>query len=95
MNAGLPPVARCEVSQCFYNRQTACHAPAINVGGPHPACDTFIDQQDAHITRSAVGLVGACHVADCRYNADLTCQAQAISVGNHAGHADCATYQPS
>ena len=92
--SGLPPVSRCEVSECFYNRETACHAPAINVGGDHPSCDTFVAESH-HIGRSAVGLVGACHVAECRFNRDLTCNARAITVGHHAGHADCAPYQPA
>ncbi|MHB9024827.1 MAG: DUF1540 domain-containing protein [Armatimonadota bacterium] len=89
----MPPVARCEVEECFYNRESACHAPAINVGGDHPICDTFITLQD-HIARQATSSVGACHVNQCRFNTDLTCHASAIEVAHHANHADCNTFQP-
>ena len=93
--AGLPPVSKCEVDQCFYNRERACHAPAINVGdGTHPACDTFIATGE-HMARNATGMVGACHVSACVYNEQLTCGARAIDVANHAGHADCATFRPA
>jgi hypothetical protein len=88
---GLPPINRCEVSNCFYNRSQMCHAPAINVGDQHPACDTFVAHSN-HIGRQDVGMVGACHIDHCRWNKDLTCSAQSINVMPHAGHADCATY---
>jgi len=91
--AGLPPVSKCEVDQCFYNRELACHAPAINVGdADHPACDTFI-ATGSHMSRGATALVGACHVSHCVHNRELTCSAQAIDVTQHAGHADCATFR--
>lgn len=91
---GIPPVVKCTVDQCFYNRSQMCHAPAINVGdGAHPACDTFIAQAN-HINRGENGLVGACHVAQCRYNADLTCHADGIVVDLHDMHADCDTFTP-
>lgn len=90
---GMPPVAGCDVNECFYNREKNCHAPAINVGGDHPLCDTFVSQS-GHIGRSDTGMVGACHVRDCRYNSDMTCSAQAIQVGHHTGHADCVTFAP-
>lgn len=88
---GMPPVSRCEVTNCFYNNNKACHAPAINVGGDHPACDTYI-AQPKHIARQEMGMVGACHVSECKHNAQLMCQARAIDVSEHSGHADCATF---
>lgn len=90
---GFPPVSRCQVDQCFYNRSEMCHAPAINVGGSHPSCDTFIPEP-THISREGTGLVGACHVSQCKFNADLTCTANGIVVAYHADHADCDTYSP-
>ncbi|MHB8878228.1 MAG: DUF1540 domain-containing protein [Myxococcaceae bacterium] len=89
---GLPPVSRCDVTACFYNRVKACHAPAINVGSSHPSCDAFIAQPN-HIARQETGMVGACHVSDCRFNTELTCKAGGITVAEHSGHADCATFQ--
>jgi hypothetical protein len=90
---GMPPVTKCEVENCFYNRDLQCHAPAINVGGEHPNCDTFIPMGN-HIGRQGTGTVGACHVSQCEYNADLTCVANGIVVTHHADHADCETYEP-
>lgn len=92
MNA-MPPVSKCEVDKCFYNHDLQCHAPAINVGGDHPLCDTFIPQA-THIGRQESSAVGACHVSHCRYNTELTCNAQGIVVANHADHADCDTFDP-
>lgn len=88
----MPPVSRCDVTNCFYNREKNCHAPAINVGGEHPMCDTFISKSE-HITRPATSAVGACHVDQCRYNQNLTCHAAGIVVGYHADHADCDTFE--
>ena len=88
---GMPPVSRCAATNCFYNTNSSCHAPAINVGSDHPACDTFI-AEPRHIGRKDTGMVGACHVAECRYNAELVCTAKGITVSEHSGHADCATF---
>jgi len=89
----MPPVAKCEVENCFYNRNLACHAPAINVGGEHPMCDTFL-ATGGHIARAENSEVGACHVSDCRFNMDLTCNADNILVACHNDHADCKTFEP-
>ena len=88
---GMPPVSKCKVKECFYNHEQQCHAPAINVGGDHPSCDTFIPT-GTHIGRMEAGLVGACHVSQCKYNTDLTCNASGIVVAHHADHADCDTF---
>jgi hypothetical protein len=89
--AGSPPVSRCDVTGCFYNKTQMCHAPAINVGGSHPSCDTFVPDA-ARINRDAGSMVGACHVVDCKFNSERTCGASAIHVAPHADHADCATF---
>jgi hypothetical protein len=88
----VPPVAKCDVAQCFYNCEQQCHAPAINVGGSHPNCDTFCAGQQ-HISRADNSMVGACHVSQCRHNEELTCHASAVCVGLHGDHADCVTFQ--
>ncbi|HEY3377420.1 MAG TPA: DUF1540 domain-containing protein [Armatimonadota bacterium] len=90
---GIPPVNRCDVENCFYNTDLHCHAPAINVGGDHPNCDTFI-AKGTHIPRNEMSIVGACHVDQCRWNADLTCHASGIVVQHHTDHADCGTFEP-
>jgi hypothetical protein len=88
----MPQVAKCDVDNCFYNRDLQCHAPAINIGGEHPNCDTFISTNN-HIGLADLSTVGACHVNQCRFNADLTCQASSVVVGHHADHADCCTFE--
>lgn len=94
MATSMPVVSSCEVQSCFYNSGKMCHAPAINVGSDHAACDAFVaDGRGRHSARSDVGLVGACHIEDCRFNSDMTCGAPGIVVLGHAGHADCGTYQ--
>lgn len=90
--AALPLISRCDVTNCFYNRSKACHAPAITVGSTHASCDAYVAGSN-HIKRNDVGMVGACHVADCAFNTELTCSARAIDVAEHAGHADCATFK--
>ncbi len=37
----IPKVLACSVNECAFNSNKECHALAINVGGHHPACDTF------------------------------------------------------
>ncbi len=89
----MPKVAKCEVSECFYNSDMQCHVPAITVGGEtHPRCDTFISRAN-HIDCSGASGVGACHTSICKHNSDLTCSAAEISVGCHAEHADCSTFE--
>ncbi|MDF1577770.1 MAG: DUF1540 domain-containing protein [Desulfurivibrionaceae bacterium] len=41
----------------------------------------------------SVGGVGACKVTACAYNSSLECSAENIQVGNHAGQAECDTFQ--
>ena len=89
----MPKIAKCEVSECFYNSDKQCHVPAINVGGEkHPKCDTFVSRSN-HIGCSGESSVGACHTSVCEYNSDLTCSAKEITVGCHGSHADCDTFE--
>ena len=88
----MPPVAKCDVNNCFFNRNNNCHAPAINIGGDKPICDTFI-AEGHHINRSDMAMVGACHVRDCRWNKDMLCNAQGITVSLKSGEADCVTFE--
>jgi hypothetical protein len=88
----MPPVTECDVENCFYNRNKLCHAAAINIGGEHPNCDTFVSEPD-HTRRNEGSMVGACHVTHCRFNNQMLCQASSIHVAPHSGHADCATFE--
>ena len=38
--AKMPKVKKCDMSECSYNKDVACHAMAITVD-EHPLCDTF------------------------------------------------------
>ncbi len=88
----MPKVSKCDVAECFYNAKNICHAPAINVGRDHPACDTYIKDSRHGGAIDMTGSVGACKIGHCRYNKDLICSAQSINVGHHENHADCKTY---
>ncbi|MCL5999325.1 MAG: DUF1540 domain-containing protein [Chloroflexi bacterium] len=91
---GMPPVTRCEVNECFYNRDQQCHAPAIDVGNASPDCDAYIPQP-THTHRAETGLVGACHINGCRWNSELMCSASGIVVAHHGKHAECDTFEPA
>jgi hypothetical protein len=91
----MPKIAKCEVEQCAYNRDHACHAPAITVGdSSHPMCDTFVNSKQRGGSAGVQGTVGACKVSICSYNEMLECHAPKISVQHHQDHADCATFNP-
>ena len=65
MASAMPVISSCEVSSCFYNAGKMCHAPAINVGSEHAACDAFMsDGKGRHSARKDVGMVGACHIEE-------------------------------
>jgi hypothetical protein len=57
---GLPMISKCEETDCFYNRDSDCHAAAIKVGDTHPRCDTFARAGSKHIGRQPVGMDGGC-----------------------------------
>ena len=86
-------VAMCEVAECAYNSNRACHAYAITVGdGMSPRCDTFL-RSPQHTLCKDTAWVGACKMMDCRYNQDFECTAESIEVGSGPDSADCMTYE--
>jgi hypothetical protein len=91
----MPPVSKCQVTECAYNKAEACHARAITVGdGVHPGCDTYM-KSSIHIRNDAVKAgVGACKVTGCSHNADFECSANAIQVGFSGKSVDCLTFSP-
>lgn len=93
-NMEMPKISMCDMGECFYNANTVCHAPAINVGSDHPACDTFMKGSMHGGAMDMTGRVGACKVDHCRHNTNYLCSAPSISVGHHQTHADCQTYAP-
>lgn len=90
----MPDVAACDVKDCAYNKDDACHARAITVGhGVHPGCDTFFVSPE-HIRRKEKAGVGACKVSSCKHNDDFECQANAIRVGRREENVECLTFDP-
>lgn len=90
----MPNVAACDVVDCAYNTDKACHARAITVGDSvDPCCDTFM-KSARHVSGvSAMAGVGACKVSGCIHNSDFECGAPNIHVGYvSADHVDCMTY---
>ncbi len=90
----IPKVLACSVNECAFNSNKECHALAINVGGHHPACDTFTNHGHNAGGTENMG-IGACKVDHCKFNKSLTCSAPGITVGHHEHHADCKTYIPA
>jgi hypothetical protein len=89
----MPMVTQCQVSDCTYNVELACHARAITIGdGVHPGCDTYLNV-NAHIReRQRIAGVGACKVSGCTHNEDFECCASDIRVGFKDGNIGCLTY---
>lgn len=91
----MPLIKKCDVGECVYNIQSACHAKAITIGDSvNPGCDTFM-KAGGHVRNSAIKAgVGACKVSGCNYNTDFECSADSISVSQHGSMIHCMTYMP-
>lgn len=88
----VPEVQRCEVSECAYNRQNACHALAITVGDlTGHLCDTSISM-GRHTQHKGTAGIGACRAVDCIHNDDFECQADGVRIGMPGGQAECTTF---
>ena len=88
----MPKVLTCEINKCAYNMDSMCHAMAINVGGSHPMCDTYMEKAQKGGVPDMIGVVGACKIDDCEFNQSLECAAEGINIRLHSDHADCRTY---
>lgn len=89
----IPKVSSCDMGECFFNSDKKCHAPAINIGGSHPTCDTYIVNRRHGGDMELSAMVGACKVIQCKHNMDLCCGASGIAVGHHRRHGDCLTFE--
>lgn len=91
----MPMIKSCEVSECAYNLNSACHAKAITIGdGVTPGCDTYM-KASGHVRNSGIKAgVGACKVGGCSFNADFECSADSIHVSHEGGKVLCMTYMP-
>lgn len=93
MTMSMSKIKACEVTDCAYNKNKACHALAITVGdASHPRCDTFTKSASKGGDLASTGSVGACKIDSCKFNRSLECSAKDIMVGLHQGHADCKTF---
>ncbi|MBF6044459.1 DUF1540 domain-containing protein [Streptomyces sp. NRRL B-1677] len=89
----MPQVSVCQVDECAYNQDSACHALAITVGdSAHAHCDTYFVFPSKGGDSSSVGRVGACKMAGCLHNVGLECQAPGITVAALGASADCLTF---
>ena len=88
----MPEVQNCEVSECVYNKQNACHALGITVGDlTGHLCDTMIST-GLHTHRKGTAGIGACRASGCVHNDDFECQADGICVGMPGSQAECLTF---
>ena len=93
MQGGM--VLACMVEECSWWKNKECHAPKIQVGDAHPACDTFTTDTQVDQSQESEPLVSACMVQECKFNQQgQNCMAPGITVGHHGNHADCDTYVP-
>ena len=96
MQEQMPPIMNCEATACAFNRESKCHALAINVGGPNdprPNCDTFFKTRTRCGRDDALAGVGACKVLTCKFNELLMCLAPNVNIQVYREQAECATYK--
>jgi Domain of Unknown Function (DUF1540) len=96
MNKQMPPVIQCVAKECAFNRESSCHALAINVGGPEdvrPNCDSFFRTKTQCGMEHVFAGVAVCKVLTCKFNELLECLAPGVNVQVHDGQAECATYK--
>jgi hypothetical protein len=80
-----PKVLDCEVTDCSYNQNKACHALAITVGDSTcPMCDTYFKSSEKGGAMEITGSVGACKENDCKHNKSLECSGSRRLSGAHS-----------
>jgi hypothetical protein len=91
----MPLINRCDVSECSYNLDSACHAKAITIGdGITPGCDTYM-RREGHVNNTTITAgVGACKISGCSHNSDFECAAESIEVSHGGSRVLCMTYMP-
>jgi hypothetical protein len=91
----LSDVSSCDATDCTYNTNGRCHAPAITIGSDAvlPACVTFLPDEQ-HFTPRPIAGVGACKISACVYNRNRSCDAIAIDVALHGDSPGCMTFKP-
>jgi len=90
----MPMIESCNVSECTYNLNSACHAKAITIGdGKTPGCDTYMHASKHVRNASLCAGVGACKVSGCQHNSDFECSAERIEVASCGGGVFCTTYE--
>lgn len=93
MTLEMPQVRQCNVAECAYNREQACHARAITIGDSTvPKCDTFFQSAKHAMAREIAG-VGSCKVSSCRHNQDFECSAENINVDHSKAEILCMTFE--
>jgi hypothetical protein len=86
-------IFECQAEECSYNVMGKCRTIGINVGGPDPLCDTFVETGVKGGLIGAITKVGACKVGNCVHNEDLECMADGIRVVYQNDRALCSLYQ--
>ena len=90
----LTDVSTCDATNCTYNDNHRCHAPAITIGRDAlPTCVTFMPDAQ-HFTPRPIAGVGACKISACVYNRNRSCHAQAIDVALKESAPTCITFRP-
>lgn len=92
MKTEMPDVLCCEAMSCIFNEDNLCSAGAINVAGPHPVCDIYLNSETKINTKNSSKVV-ACMVEDCQFNQCLECLAHGVDLAFENKLALCRTYR--
>ena len=96
MEKQMVKITSCNVTDCSYNKNNACHTLAITVGGPGdpcPSCDTYLHSSQKGGIQDVTAGVGACKVQNCVSNKSFECTAPSITIGKHQTHPDCMSFK--
>jgi len=95
----MAKVTKCDVNDCVYNNNNACHTLGITVGdgcspeGSSSKCDTFCGSTMEGGNAANIAGVGACKVMSCIHNTMLECMSPGINVGYREQTPYCLTFR--
>jgi hypothetical protein len=86
-------ISDCQASECSFNHGGKCRTIGINVGGPEPLCDTFVNFGIKGGILNTSAVVGACKVQSCTQNKSLECGVRDIRVVLQNQTAMCGSFE--
>jgi hypothetical protein len=93
MSKSVATIWDCQAKECSFNHNGKCRTVGINVGGPEPLCDTYVNFDSKGGILNTMAKVGACKVQSCAQNRVLECWGEGIQVILHNHQALCGSYR--